>query len=111
MKIKTTKIYGIDKAVCVAEQKIAYNIAFSWGSIVKASLKKCYTEVQKSEIIFDVIRKALENFKHTYGTKKYNIDSIFIALNQGLREYCEKPFIANNYESIGKAFPIPYDKI
>lgn len=111
MKVKTTKIRNIDKSVCCAEQKIAYNIAFSWKDILTSNLKKCYTEIQKSELVHDVIRMALKNFKQTYGTDKYNIDAIFIALNQGLREYCDKPFIATDYESIGKVFKIPYNMI
>ena len=111
MKVKTNKIYGIDKSICCAEQKIAYNIAHSWSDIVKAALEKCYTEVQKHEIVFEAIQKSLKNFEETYGAEKYNIDAIFIALNQGMRKYCEKPFIAFSYESIGKAFPIPYERI
>lgn len=106
--MKTRKIRNVAKEVCTAEQKIAYNMAFrahiSYGDQYKAA----YSNVDKSQIVFKIRDSLIDAFKRDYDTKAYNLDVIFVALNQGLRNYLEKPFIATDYEEIGKAFPIPY---
>lgn len=103
------KIPKIDKAVCSAEQKIAYNIAFRVHINHGDSFQSLPTEAAKSEAKGKLIRLYMENYQQSYDYKpgRYNEDAIFVALNQGLQEYLEKPFIASNYESIGRAFPIP----
>ena len=109
-KIKVHKIRGVDKNICSAEQKIAYNIAFARRDTLIRRWKECHTEFQRSEVFFDLINTELRLFRETYG-EKYNLDAVFIALNQGFKNYCEKFFIARDYETIGKAFPIPYEII
>ena len=37
-----------------------------------------------------------------------NIDAIIVAFRNGFKSYCEKFFIASNYEQVGKTFAIPY---
>lgn len=108
--MKYTKIRNIPLDVCTAEQKIAYNLAFRAHisfqdkfNTLKAEQK---FETVISEFISDIIRFEIKEYSQNYTIG--NIDAIFSALNAGLRNYFEKPFIASNYDDIGKAFPANY---
>lgn len=112
MKIKCHKIRNIDKSICTCEQKIAYNYAFNWHfSFTRALENYNLTEVQKSEAIQDIINSVIRSIKEQGIDKKYNIDAIIIAFRQGFENYCNNFFIANDYETIGKVFTIPYEII
>lgn len=108
-KIKCYKIKSIDKNVCCVEQKLAYNIAFrchiSYGDLYK----KCETEIQRHELLINMRNRYMGYLSESENNQKYNPDALFVALNNGLRRYIEHPFIASDYESIGKAFAIPYE--
>lgn len=108
--MKYTKIRNIPFDVCTVEQKIAYNLAFRAHisfqdkfNTLKAEQK---FETVISEFISDIIRFEIKEYSQNYTIG--NIDAIFSALNAGLRNYFEKPFIASNYDDIGKAFPANY---
>lgn len=111
MKIKCKKINGLEKTVCTAEQKIAYNYAFSWCDTYKRRVKECATAIQKADVLQDIIDFIISDISHRANMKKYNIDAIIIAFRQGFPEYTEKFFIATDYERIGKVFKIPYEII
>lgn len=81
--MKLHKIRGIDLSVCSAEQMIAYNIA---------------------NANHDIFTTAEEMLKTYTPSSKYNLDAIKQALTNGLQKYLERPFIATNYESVGKTF-------
>lgn len=105
------KIPNVALDVCTAEQKIAYNLAFrchvsfqlTWDSFEGM-------ETARSECLHKMIDIEMKNYKcaYTYKPGKYDEDAIFCALNAGLCNYMDHPFIANNYETIGKAFPANY---
>ena len=111
MKIQCKKIRNVEKSVCTAEQKIAYNYAFQWYDYGKSVFTdKNVTEINKSESLQYIIDCVISSIKNSGIDKKYNIDGIIIAFRQGFRKYCtENFFIANDYERIGKSFPIPYE--
>ena len=111
MKIKTHKIYGVPKAICTAEQMIAYNLTFAYHDLFKAEFLSLPTEAAKSQAIADMRNKWLKWYRNAYTYKpgKYNEDAIFIALNNGIRRYMEKPFIACDYDIVGEVFTIPYE--
>ena len=111
MKLKCKKIYGVEKSVCTYEQKIAYNYAFSWYDIYKMACKKCSTEMQKSDVLQDIIKKVVADINSREEMKKYNIDAIIIAFRQGFNNYCNDFFIAFDYKKIGEVFKIPYEII
>ena len=94
------KISGVDKSICTAEQKIAYNLAFSHSDYIKRS----------DMTIPEAVNKMLELYRAGYDYKpnKYNEDAIFSCLNAGLLDYLKKPFIASSFDQIGKAFPAYY---
>ena len=46
--MKMHKIYGVDKNICTAEQKIAYNYAFSHRNWLEKIYKSDSTEAVKS---------------------------------------------------------------
>jgi hypothetical protein len=52
----------------------------------------------------------MKNYRSEYDYKpgKYDEDAIFCALNAGISAYLERPFIASDYVTIGKAFPAHY---
>ena len=89
-KMKLHKIKNVSIDVCAAEQKIAYNIAFSlkdYGFTVK---------------------KMMEHYRlgYSYKPNRYNEEAIETALNNGFAKYVEHPFIASNYEIIGETFTL-----
>lgn len=113
MKLKYHKIKNIPLEVCTAEQKIAYNLAFSVSDITKKAYEKCNTGLQKSEVIAEAVNLCMKQWINSYDyesrQKKYNIDAIFSALMAGMEIYVnEKYHILNSYEEIGKMFPANY---
>ena len=110
MKMKYHKIRNIDINTCTAEQKIAYNMAFSAHISFGDRFRKLDTAMAKDDAVHDIIRNLFKQYHAGYNYKagKYNEDAIQAALNAGLRSYLEKPFIACDYESVGKAFPANY---
>jgi hypothetical protein len=107
--MKTIKIRDVDKSVCTAEQKIAYNLAFR----AHISYGDKYNSVPadkmiRNNVIVEIRDAAMRIFRNECVLGKYNEDAIFCCLNAGLGKYLEKPFIATDYETIGKAFPLNY---
>jgi len=109
--MKTKKIRNIDRSVCVGEQKVAYNMAFRAHINCSSKYEKLDSEMEKSAFITKIRDLLMEEFRSAYDYKpgEFNEDVIFVALNQGLKNYMENFFIASEYEQIGKAFPIPYE--
>jgi hypothetical protein len=106
------KIRGVDKSVCTAEQKIAYNLAFH----AHISFQNNYDKARSvsaacvSALVGEIVALSLKNYRSAYDYKpgKYDEDAIFCALNAGISAYLERPFIASDYATIGKAFPAHY---
>ena len=98
--MKYHKIKGVDKSICTAEQKIAYNLSFAYREYV----------IRAGYDVPTAAHKIVELYKNGYGHKpgEYDIDAIFSALLAGLKNYCQHPFIATDFETIGKAFPALY---
>lgn len=92
MKTKTHKIRGVEKSVCCAEQKIAYNIAFCYLNINGFSVDSALNVWRGSA-------QAAEG--------RYNAEAVEAALRAGAEAYRAKPFIACRYDEIGAAFPLP----
>lgn len=110
MKLKYHKIKNIPLEVCTAEQKIAYNLAFSNISIIEKTYNKCTTEIQKSSVISEAVNLCMKQWTNSYDYEsRYNIDAIFSALMAGMERYInEKYHILNSYEEIGEMFPANY---
>lgn len=98
--MKYHKIKGVDKSVCTAEQKIAYNLAFANREYV---IRAGYDTATAANKIVELYQNGYD-----YKPGKYDIDAIFSALLSGLNDYCKHPFIAADFETIGKAFPALY---
>lgn len=98
--MKYTKIRGVEKEVCTAEQKIAYNIAFANRDYFSRA----------GFTIADAARAGVEMFCRSHPKSKFDVDAIFSALMSGLEEYYKGPSILWDYESIGKTFPALYLK-
>ena len=111
MILKCKKIRGIDKSVCTAEQKIAYNFAFRYADLGKKVLNADAPKFVKADGYFQIEQMVLQEVKGNVKLNKLNIDAIQIAFRQGFKEYCKKPFIALSYSQIGDCFKIPYDII
>lgn len=106
--MKCHKINGIEKSVCTAEQKIAYNFAFMWCDVGKKLFNSDNAEVVKSDALQVIVNNVIQELQSDK-FKRFNIDAIIVAFRQGFRNYCtENYFIANDYETIGKYFSIPY---
>lgn len=105
--MKCHKINNVDKNVCTAEQKIAYNFAFAWSDVGKKILNSDMTEVNKSEAIGDIERFILESLQDKK-FNRFNKDAIIVAFRQGFKDYCQNYFIATSYKEIGNVFCIPY---
>lgn len=105
------KIRNIEKNICTAEQKIAYNLAFSWRNFVKRVYNANDTAMNKNACITDAVHTMIECYQQGYDYKpnKYDIDAIFCALMYGLEDYINRDIeILTSYEEIGKAFPANY---
>lgn len=112
MKMKYHKISKIPLTVCTAEQKIAYNIAFRLHITYqeKFNMIKTASPFNVPSIIRELIERGLKEYQNSFDYKpdQYNLDAIFSALHAGLEKYLTSPFIAKDFEQIGKAFPAHY---
>lgn len=111
MKIKCRKIRNVEKSICTCEQKIAYNYAFSYVEVGKKLFNSDIAESGKAHGMHDIESMVLAGIKRNGIDKEYNVDAIMIAFRNGFRNYCEKFFIASDYETIGKCFKIPYEVV
>ena len=110
---KYHKIRGVPLDVCSAEQKIAYNIAFyghvNLGDVYNDALKVSKEKADK--ILNDIVEIEFGAWMRTYSARNnYNDDAIKDCLIFGLADYLVKPFIASDYETVGRAFPKGADK-
>ena len=112
------KITGVDKAVCTAEQKIAYNAVWNTcsGHIRDEWKAKSatLTGVAQSEVLAELVKLTFNNLRYSYDwgniSKRYDVDAIFCAINGGMRNYLEGDCILTSYEAIGRTFPANYLK-
>jgi predicted RNase H-like nuclease len=108
--MKTHKIRNVEKDVCCAEEMIAYNLSFrahiSYGDKFRGYInEKEPIEIEICNTVSEIRDRLIEDYRRD-GSKKYNIDAIFVALNSGLRAYLTKPFIATEYLQVGETFKI-----
>lgn len=104
--MKTHKIKNIDRSICTAEQKIAYNFAFSDYTHIER-VQREYSQAVASETAYRLRDIHIEELKRQ-GTR-YNLDAIFCAYNAGIWDYIKlKYHILTTYEEIGKIFPVLY---
>ena len=95
--MKYHKIRNVPLDVCTAEQKVAYNLAFSHHDFVVKS-GKFHSYAEAAQYI-------VKNLYHG----KYDANAIFCALNAGLENYCKgKYHIMTSYAEIGAMFPARY---
>ena len=107
MSKKLHKIPRVDLAVCSAEQKVAYNLAFAYSDTFRAEFSKVDTTDPEAATQACVeIAERWYRQGYDYEPDRYNEEQIFNALRAGLPKYLEKPFIATDYKAIGAAFPI-----
>jgi hypothetical protein len=94
--MKSHKIYGIDKSVCNAEQKIAYNYSFT------------YIDGKPLEYKDHILWCIKESLYRDEKMKRFNIDLIYHYILNNYEKYQAKPFIASQYETIGTFFESAY---
>jgi len=109
MKLNYHKIRNIPMEVCTCEQKIAYNLAFrahiSYGDKYQQAVKIGFC--CPHDLLYQILQTEFSAYTRQHGGK-YDDDAIYSALQSGLSEYLLHPFIASDYEAIGKAFPAHY---
>jgi hypothetical protein len=102
-------IGGVNKTVCTAEQKIAYNLAWSYKDLLIPKYNTAVWGFEKNIIIRDSVKYLTEQFEKNHPNSKYDIDSIYCCLGAGLEEYYKNGGkILWSYEDIGSAFPALY---
>lgn len=110
-KLKYKAIRGVDKTICTAEQKIAYNLAFRLHISYQDNYNVLDSGFAKSQAIVDMVNYAIKSYCHAcdYVPCMYNLDAIKAALHAGLQAYLDKNGpVAGSYEEIGKMFPAHY---
>lgn len=94
--MKFHKIRNVDESVCTAEQKIAYNYAFSYRDVAK--------RVPSDELDAMVERAMQRNDKIA---KVYDIGLVMQCFRNGMPRYMsECNAILGSYAEIGKVFKI-----
>ena len=111
MKMKVNKIRNIEKSVCFAEQKIAYNYAFMWHTQLKKIFNSDNIAIVKSEAYNDIIQSVIRGINEKEIDKKYNIDAIIHCFRNGIENYMNynNSGILASYEEIGKIFTCLYE--
>lgn len=109
--MKYHKIHGVEKTICTAEQKIAYNLAFRAHISFQEEFNRA--KQQSAIIVYNLLKEMIDFEINTFvrfdsKADKYNIDAVFAALSAGLKEYMDNPKIYTTYKEIGQAFPALY---
>ena len=106
MKMKVNKIRNVEKSVCFAEQKIAYNYAFMYHTRLKNIFNSDNTAIEKSESYQEIIDFVVAGIKSAGLDNKYNIDAIIHCFKNGIENYMNfnNSGVLSNYEDIGKIF-------
>lgn len=88
--MKVTKIRNIEKEVCTAEQKIAYNFAFAYECLpLDRAIETMKNSLQREEF------------------KRYDHETIIKAFSNGFEAYKNMKYkILTDYSDIGKVFAI-----
>lgn len=92
--MRFTKIPNVEKDVCTAEQKIAYNFAFR------------YRDFNGDKELIDLLNVVAADIRANEKMMlRYDIDSIIHCLRNGYIEYRKSyPAIITDYKTIGKIF-------
>lgn len=106
--MKMHKIRGVDKEICTAEQKIAYNYAFRYRNIMERIRDSDTTAMAKEESYQQVVDWVIRGVKDNGIDKKYNIDAIVHCFRNGIKNYLNRFSIITSYEEIGKTFECLY---
>lgn len=102
---KLHKIPGVDKAVCTAEQKIAYNIAFDSLNWLQRLISDGMDPGEAFEYVFDCQSKA---YDRQIKRGKYDKDAVFAAFRANMEAYSNAKYkICSSYEAIGEIFRLP----
>ena len=109
LKMKVHKIRNVEKSECFAEQKIAYNYAFSWRSQLEQIEKANIPEFVKSEKRQHIINCVIRGIKEQKIDKKYNIDAVIHCFRNGINEYLKGYSILTSYKDIGNIFKCSYE--
>ena len=109
LKMKVHKIRNVEKSECFAEQKIAYNYAFSWRSQLEQIEKADIPEFVKSEKRQYIIDCVIRGIKEQKIDKKYNIDAVIHCFRNGINEYLKGYSILTSYKDIGNIFRCSYE--
>lgn len=107
--MKMHKIRGVDKGICTAEQKIAYNYAFTYRRQMENIRDADMTAVAKDEAYQQIINWLIDSVKRNGIDKKYNIDAIVHCFRNGIKNYLNRFSIIASYEEIGKTFECLYE--
>ena len=88
------KIPNVEKDICTAEQKIAYNFAFR------------YRDFDGQKELFDLLQVVIAEIKSNEKMmQRYDIDSIIHCLRNGYIDYRRNyPAIITDYKTIGMIF-------
>lgn len=88
------KIPNVEKEICTAEQKIAYNFAFR------------YRDFDGQKELIDLLQVVIAEIKSNEKMmRRYDIDSIIHCLRNGYIDYRKNyPAIITDYKTIGKIF-------
>lgn len=106
--MKMHKIRGVDKEICTAEQKIAYNYAFMYRSTMEKIRYSDTTEIAKDEAYQQVVDCVIRGVRDNGIDKKYNIDAIIHCFRNGIKNYLNHCSVIGSYEEIGKTFECLY---
>lgn len=106
MKTNTHKIRNTPRETCTAEQKIAYNLASTYGHLYEDEFREAAN--QSPEAAAEKARfSALDIMSRFYsGDPRWNVAAVTSALLHGLGGYMARPFIATDYAAVGAAFPL-----
>ena len=110
-KLKYHRIARVPEDVCVAEQMIAYNIAFRAHISYSDEYSALESDDAKTEAIAHMIPKMMDRYCSAYDHKpgRYNEDSIRASLEAGLKNYMDGRYkILSNYKDVGAMFPANY---
>lgn len=109
MKMKVKKIRNIEKSVCFAEQKIAYNYAFSFRDMLEKINNSGKMEFVKAEMYQDIVNMVIDGVKRNGIDQRYNIDAIIHCFTNGIEKYLSEFSVLNSYEDIGRIFSCSYE--
>ena len=108
MSTRLHKLPNVSVATCSAEQKLAYDLAVVYGDVYAPLYKKAADETERENVLRQAVDAMVCHYitSYSFSAGKRDVNTLRIALRNGLPEHFRHPEYLHEYAMIGKRFRV-----